>query len=269
MLKIVPASSAQDLADIRILFGEYSGLVAEALCFQNFDEELEALPGKYAPPGGALLIARDAGTSNAAAAGCVALRPIDPATCEMKRMYVRESYRGTGLGRTLAVAVIAEARQRRHARIVLDTLPKLTTALMAKGYSAADVEKILGGNMLRPMRGSDKIAQALEADSIDQVTDAFARTFRAFADRTGSDRKALAACIRSGREPLTLAMLAKIACPALVAVGTEDVVGGPAEELAAVIPGAQPLPIPGRDHMLAVGDRVYKEGVLDFLRRRP
>ena len=127
----------------------------------------------------------------------------------------------------------------------------------------------LGGNMLRPMRGTDQIAQALEAASIDQVVDANARTFRAFADRTGSDRRALAACIRSAREPLTREMLASIACPVLVATGTEDVVGGSAEELAAVIPGAQPLPIPGRDHMLAVGDRVYKEGVLAFLRRRP
>ena len=127
----------------------------------------------------------------------------------------------------------------------------------------------LGGNMLRPMQGTDQIAQALEAASIDDVTDANARTFRAFADRTGSDRKALAACIRSAREPLTAEMVARLACPVLVATGTEDVVGGSAEELAAVIPGAEALPIPKRDHMLAVGDRVYKEGVLDFLRRRP
>lgn len=127
----------------------------------------------------------------------------------------------------------------------------------------------LGGNMLRPMQGTDRIAQALEAPSIDDVADANARTFRAFADRTGSDRKALAVCIRSAREPLTAEMLVRLACPVLVATGTEDVVGGSAEELAAVIPGAEALPIPRRDHMLAVGDRVYKEGVLDFLRRRP
>jgi pimeloyl-ACP methyl ester carboxylesterase len=127
----------------------------------------------------------------------------------------------------------------------------------------------LGGNMLRPMQGTDRIAQALEAASVDDVTNAYARTFRVFADRTGSDRKALAACIRSAREPLTADMVARIACPVLVATGTEDVVGGSAEELAAAIPGAEALPIPRRDHMLAVGDRVYKEGVLDFLRRRP
>jgi GNAT superfamily N-acetyltransferase len=125
VLNIVPATTAQDLTDVRSLFGEYAGLVAEALCFQNFDEELEALPGAYAPPGGLLWIARDGDT----AAGCVALRRLDTGTAEMKRMYVRETHRGTGLGRKLAVAVIEEARKRDHGRIVLDTLPKLTTAI--------------------------------------------------------------------------------------------------------------------------------------------
>jgi putative acetyltransferase len=128
VLRIVPAT-AQDLADVRILFGEYAGLVAEALCFQNFDREVEALPGAYAPPGGALLIARD----GADAAGCVALRRLDAATGEMKRMYVRERHRGSGLGRKLALAVIEEARKREHSRIVLDTLPKLTTAIALYG----------------------------------------------------------------------------------------------------------------------------------------
>jgi GNAT superfamily N-acetyltransferase len=125
VLKIVTATTAQDLEDVRSLFGEYAGLVAEALCFQNFDQELKALPGQYAPPGGVLLIARD-GTL---AAGCVALRRIDAGTGEMKRMYVRARYRGTGLGRKLALAVIEEARKRNFTRLVLDTLPKLTTAI--------------------------------------------------------------------------------------------------------------------------------------------
>ncbi|HUN67343.1 MAG TPA: GNAT family N-acetyltransferase [Burkholderiales bacterium] len=122
---ITPATSPRDLEDIRVLFGEYSALVAEALCFQNFDQELAALPGDYAPPGGVLLIARDAD----AAAGCVALRRLDGATAEMKRMYVRERYRGTGLGRQLALAVVEEARKRNCARLVLDTLPKLASAI--------------------------------------------------------------------------------------------------------------------------------------------
>lgn len=124
MLKILPAT-ARDLEDVRILFGEYSRLVSEALCFQNFDQELEALPGLYAPPGGVLLIARDA----EAAAGCVALKQLDPVSGEMKRMYVRDTYRGTGLGRRLAVAVIEEARKRKYRRVVLDTLPKLAPAI--------------------------------------------------------------------------------------------------------------------------------------------
>jgi putative acetyltransferase len=125
VLIIAPATSAQDLEDVRILFGEYAGLVQEALCFQNFDQELEALPGQYAPPGGVLLIARD----ETMAAGCVALRRIDAGTGEMKRMYVRERHRGTGLGRKLALAVIEEARKRNFTRLVLDTLPKLTAAI--------------------------------------------------------------------------------------------------------------------------------------------
>ena len=128
MLNIASASP-QDIADVRLLFGEYAQLVAEALCFQNFDEETAVLPGAYAPPGGALLIARD----GQIAAGCVALRRLDAGTGEMKRMYVRERYRGSGLGRRLAVAVIDEARKRNYARLVLDTLPKLTSAISLYG----------------------------------------------------------------------------------------------------------------------------------------
>jgi len=124
MPEISPARAA-DLDEIKAMFREYSELVAEALCFQGFDRELEGLPGTYAPPSGALLIARD----GAAAAGCVALRRIDARTGEMKRMYVRAAWRGKGLGRRLALAVIEEARRRGHARLVLDTLPKLGAAI--------------------------------------------------------------------------------------------------------------------------------------------
>lgn len=125
MLRIAPATSPRDIEDARILFGEYAGLVAEALCFQNFDHELVALPGDYAPPGGVLLIARDGDEL----AGCVALRGIDAATGEMKRMFVRERFRGSGLGRQLATEVIEAAKQRKYRRMVLDTLPKLATAI--------------------------------------------------------------------------------------------------------------------------------------------
>jgi pimeloyl-ACP methyl ester carboxylesterase len=127
----------------------------------------------------------------------------------------------------------------------------------------------LGGNMIRPMAGTGPIAAALEAPTIDDVKNATARTFRAFAEKTGGDLKALAACIRGSRDPITPEMVGSLTCPVLVATGTEDVIGGPADELAALIPGAEALPIPRRDHMLAVGDRVYKDGVLAFLQRRP
>jgi len=127
----------------------------------------------------------------------------------------------------------------------------------------------LGINMVRGMAGTGPIAQALEAKSVDDVVNPTARTFRAFAEQTGSDLRALAACIRSARDPITTEALATIACPVLVAVGTEDVIGGAARDLAALIPGAEALEIVGRDHMKAVGDRSYKDGVLAFLRRRP
>jgi pimeloyl-ACP methyl ester carboxylesterase len=127
----------------------------------------------------------------------------------------------------------------------------------------------LAGNMVRPVAGTGPIAHALEAASIDEVTNPTARTFRAFADRTGSDRMALAACIRGAREPLTREAVARIGCPVLVVAGGDDVIAGSADDLAALIPGAEALTVPRRDHMRTVGDRVYMEGVLDFLRRRP
>lgn len=146
------------------------------------------------------------------------------------------------------------------------------TAFLALAHPARVRSIIFGGlgaNMVRPMAGTGPIATALEAPSIDQVTNATARTFRTFAESTKSDLKALATCIRSSREPLTADALKQLACPVLVAVGNEDVIGGTAEGLAALIPGAQALPIPGRDHMKAVGDRVYKDGVIAFLKTRP
>lgn len=127
----------------------------------------------------------------------------------------------------------------------------------------------LGGNMVRPMAGTGPIAAALEAPSIDDVTNATARTFRAFAEQTRSDLKALAACIRSSRDPIRPEDLAKISCPVLVAVGSDDVIGGRADALAQLIPGAEAFVIEGRDHMKAVGDSCYKEAVTAFLARRP
>jgi pimeloyl-ACP methyl ester carboxylesterase len=131
---------------------------------------------------------------------------------------------------------------------------------------------VLGGLGLHLVDGvglPESIADALEAPSLADVEDAQGRTFRAFAEQTKSDLKALAACIRGSRQTLTREQAAAIGVPVLIAVGTKDSVAGSAHALAALIPGAQALDIPGRDHMLAVGDKVFKAGVLDFLGRRP
>ncbi|MGI9522521.1 MAG: alpha/beta fold hydrolase [Hyphomicrobiaceae bacterium] len=127
----------------------------------------------------------------------------------------------------------------------------------------------LGYNMVRGMAGTGPIATALEAPTIEDVTNPTARTFRAFAEQTGGDLKALAACIRSSREPLSAEDVAKISCPVLVAVGSDDVIGGSAQALADLIPGAVGLEIANRDHMKAVGDPRFKRGVIAFLRERP
>lgn len=146
------------------------------------------------------------------------------------------------------------------------------TAFLALAHPDRVRSAIFGGlglNMVRPMAGTGPIANALEAPSIDDVTNATARTFRAFAEATKSDLKALAACIRGARDPIKPEHLARLQCPVLVAVGSDDVIGGSAVELAKLIPGARALVIDGRDHMKAVGDRQYKEGVSAFLAERP
>jgi len=127
----------------------------------------------------------------------------------------------------------------------------------------------LGIRLVDGVPGSEVIAQALETPGLAEVTDPTARQFRSFAEQTRSDLRALAACMRGSRQTLSRDEVAHIAAPLLVAVGSNDVVAGSAEDLAALVPGAQALSIPGRDHMLAVGDKVYKAGVLDFLRQRP
>lgn len=124
----------------------------------------------------------------------------------------------------------------------------------------------LGINMVRGMAGTGPIANALEAPSLEDVTNPAARTFRLFAEQTGSDLKALAACIRSSRAPITRDTIATLKPPVLVAVGEKDVIGGSAANLAALIPGAQSFTIPNRDHMKAVGDAAFKAAALDFLK---
>jgi pimeloyl-ACP methyl ester carboxylesterase len=128
---------------------------------------------------------------------------------------------------------------------------------------------VLGGLGMHLVDGvglPQSIADALEAPSLADVADQQGRTFRAFAEQTRSDRRALAACIRGSRQTLTREQTSRIDRPVLVAVGTKDVVAGSAEALAALLPNARALPIANRDHMLAVGDRMFKAGVLEFLK---
>jgi len=146
------------------------------------------------------------------------------------------------------------------------------TAYIAYSHPELIRSAIFGGLGIGLIKGGgpgENVAKALEADSLDDVTDPVGRTFRAFADQTRSDRRALAACLRGSRRLMTHDEAASIKVPLLIAVGTVDEISGSAQELQKVIAGSEVLDIPNRDHMRAVGDRVYKEGVLDFLSRRP
>ena len=134
---IAPAASPDDLIAAGRLFRDYAVFLKVDLCFQDFEAELAALPGKYEPPRGALLLAFDAQRHPV---GCVALRPLDADCCEMKRLYVAAAARGAGLGKALMNAVIAEARRIGYRAIRLDTLPQLTTAL--RMYEAAGFARI-------------------------------------------------------------------------------------------------------------------------------
>jgi pimeloyl-ACP methyl ester carboxylesterase len=145
------------------------------------------------------------------------------------------------------------------------------TAFFAVNHSARVRSAIFGGLGIRLVEGiglPESIAEALEAPSLDDVQDPTGHMFRSFAQQTGSDLRALAACIRGSRQTMSRAEVAGIRVPVLVAVGTKDQIAGNSHELAALVPGARALDIPGRDHMLAVGDKVYKAGVIDFLQQR-
>src|SRR3954465_2075527 len=123
-IRITEARWPDDRAIVEKLFREYVASLAEDISFQNVDDELSGLPGKYARPGGVVLIARD----GAEAAGAVAYRMVEPGVCEMKRLYVRPAFRGSGLGRELANELIEDARARGYRTMLLDTLASMTSA---------------------------------------------------------------------------------------------------------------------------------------------
>jgi pimeloyl-ACP methyl ester carboxylesterase len=146
------------------------------------------------------------------------------------------------------------------------------TAHVALEAPARVRSALLGGLGIHLVQGVGLplgIADAMEVASLADLTDPQQRMFRAFAEQTRSDLKALAACIRGSRQTLSVEDVRRIALPVLVSVGTADTVAGSGPELAALLPNGRALDIPGRDHNLAVGDKIHKQGVLEFLAERP
>jgi pimeloyl-ACP methyl ester carboxylesterase len=169
------------------------------------------------------------------------------------------------------IAALMDHLNIERADIMGYSLGSRMTAVLALSQPQRLRSAILGGIGIGLIEGGgpgENVVSALEADSLDEVTDPVGRTFRAFADQTRSDRRALAACLRGSRRLMSRQEAERIAVPVLIAVGTADAIAGSADALGKIIPGAEVLNIPNRDHMRAVGDKVYKSGVLDFLSRR-
>ncbi|KXU83370.1 acetyltransferase [Paraburkholderia monticola] len=134
MIHLHTARFPEQLQVVRTLFREYADSLGIDLCFQQFDDELASLPGKFAAPRGSVLLASngrgdDGGDGAGSIVGCVAMRPIDDTTCEMKRLYVRPAARGLQVGRQLATRICATAKEAGYHRIRLDTLPTMQAAL--------------------------------------------------------------------------------------------------------------------------------------------
>jgi putative acetyltransferase len=138
---LLQAESSVQVAQARELFLEYAQSLGVNLCFQNFEEELAGLPGQYAPPEGRLLLAECDGQL----AGCVALHSWEPGVCEMKRLYLRPSFRGKGLGRVIAEKIIAEARNIGYQRMRLDTIEPIMK-------DAVEMYRKLGFREIAPYR---------------------------------------------------------------------------------------------------------------------
>jgi len=137
-MQLIQAQSSEEIEQARQLFKEYAAWLEINLCFQNFEKELADLPGDYATPNGRLLLAYHDNES----AGCVALRKIDDGICEMKRLFVRDKFRGQGLGRSLIDAIISEAKDIGYKRMRLDTLPpKMNDAIaLYRSFGFKEIE---------------------------------------------------------------------------------------------------------------------------------
>lgn len=161
---IRPVRDESDLKDTIDLFYAYAGSLGIDLAFQNFDAEMSGMPGKYAPPAGELLLARD---NTGLPIGCVGLRPLpttrdDSKVCEMKRLYVAPSGRGMGVGKALAVAIMATAGKLGYTEIRLDTLPTMVTALkMYRSFGFEDIPPYYE----TPLEGTHFLALRLSSSS--------------------------------------------------------------------------------------------------------
>ncbi|MFY9893631.1 MAG: alpha/beta hydrolase [Xanthobacteraceae bacterium] len=158
-----------------------------------------------------------------------------------------------------------------HADVMGYSMGARITAFLALAHPERVRSAVLGGLGIRLVDGvglPETVAQALETPALADVSDPTGYMFRAFAEQTHSNLRALAACMRGSRQTLSPSEVGRIAVPVLVAVGSRDPIAGSPEQLAALIPGARALIIPRRDHMLAVGDRAFKTGVLEFLAQR-
>lgn len=186
-------------------------------------------------------------------------KPHDPAAYAPQRMAadLRALMARQGVGTAALFGYSMGARVSAFAAI---ETPALFPALVFGG---------LGMGLVEGVGDWDPIAAALLAPSLDDVTHERGRMFRAFADRTRSDRLALAACIKTSRVEPSRAEVAAIEVPVLIGVGTRDDIAGSADELAALMPNATAFAIQNRDHMLAVGDRSFKAEVLRFLEAHP
>ena len=125
MIELIKVKDKEHLAVIRELFLEYAESLGFSLCFQDFDKELAALPGEYAPPNGCLILA----VADSKPCGCVALHKLEESICEMKRLYIKPKYRGKGFGKLLVNAVIDEAKKIGYTKMRLDTVPQMKEAI--------------------------------------------------------------------------------------------------------------------------------------------
>ena len=137
MIQITQCQTDDDLREIRVLFGEYIESLGFHLSFQDVEAELAELPGRYSPPEGRLLLARHDG----ATAGCVAMKKLGEGVCEMKRFFVRPTFRGKGIGAALARAIVSEGRSAGYRSMRLDTVPSMKSAInIYEGLGFRDAE---------------------------------------------------------------------------------------------------------------------------------